>query len=68
MKLKRRMFLQKALAGGALVGGSLGALGGETAGASGKADHFDIGDTVTLGKTGIKLSRVGLGTGMKGWK
>ena len=28
---------------------------------------FDPYDTVTLGRTTVKMSRVGLGTGMKGW-
>jgi len=61
MKIERREFLRTAAAGAGGV--LLGVRAGE-AGATPK--HFDPGEVVPLNKTGIKLSRVGLGTGMKG--
>lgn len=61
MKLPRRTFLkQSALGAGALLFG--------TGLASAKAAYFDPYEKLTLGKTGIKVSRLCLGTGMKGWK
>ena len=61
MKLPRRTFLkQSALGAGALL------LGSNIAGA--KSEYFDPNERFTLGKTGIKVSRLCLGTGMKGWK
>jgi len=32
-----------------------------------RADCYDPFEMVPLGKTGLKTSRVGIGTGMKGW-
>ncbi len=62
MKMKRREFLTRSIAG---MGGVL--LGSEYLGAArqGTKKH-DPYEVVTLGKTKIKTSRVGLGTGMRG--
>jgi len=62
MKMNRRRFLTATLAGtgAALVGGGA-AIAGQTAGANPYR-------TVTLGKTGIRTSLVGIGTGMRGYK
>jgi aryl-alcohol dehydrogenase-like predicted oxidoreductase len=61
MKLPRRTFLkQSALGAGALL------LGAEFA--SAKTAYFDPYETLTLGKTGLNVSRLCLGTGMKGSK
>lgn len=66
MKIKRREFLkQSALGvGGILVGTKL-ASGGISATHPG---HFDPYERVPLGKTGLKFSRVCIGTGMRGGK
>ena len=61
--MERREFLQRSAAGvgGVIVGSGLaraGAVGSKT---------YDPYDRVELGKTGIKVSRVGIGTGMRGW-
>jgi len=67
MKMRRREFLEKAAIGagglilGCQAGGPLGA--GKDSPAS---PNFDPCDTVALGRTKIRLSRVGLGTGMRG--
>ena len=63
MKIRSRAFLEGAVAsvGSALVGGKL------AVGAGKDAAHFDPWEVVPLGKTGLKVSRVGLGTGMRGW-
>jgi len=62
MEMKRREFLVRSMAG---VGGLL--LGGEFAAAQEqRAKKHDPYELVPLGKTGIKVSRVGLGTGMRG--
>jgi aryl-alcohol dehydrogenase-like predicted oxidoreductase len=60
MKIKRREFLEKSIAG---VGGML--LGSQFAVSEGlkKTDPYE---RVTLGKTGIQMSRFCLGTGMRG--
>lgn len=61
MKIKRREFLTKSLAG---VGGffvARGLIGGE-------GSYYDPFTTVELGKTGIKTSRVAIGTGMRGYQ
>jgi aryl-alcohol dehydrogenase-like predicted oxidoreductase len=61
MKLPRRTFLkQSALGAGALL------LGAEFAEA--KTPYFDPYERLTLGETGLKVSRLCLGTGMKGSK
>jgi aryl-alcohol dehydrogenase-like predicted oxidoreductase len=61
MKLPRRTFLkQSALSAGALL------LGAEFA--SAKNAFFDPYEKVVLGRTGMKFSRLCLGTGMKGGK
>jgi aryl-alcohol dehydrogenase-like predicted oxidoreductase len=63
MKMKRREFLSKSIAG---VGGLLLSSGCvETA--RRKPTTFDPYERVPLGKTKIKVSRVGFGTGMRGW-
>lgn len=64
MRIGRREFMERAAlgAGGILLGWQA------TAARAAAAKTFDPYEIVTLGKTGIKLSRVGLGTGMKGWK
>ncbi|MDB6057618.1 MAG: Tat pathway signal sequence domain protein [Verrucomicrobiales bacterium] len=62
MKIPRRTFLkQSALGAGALL------LGTEFAAAK-KTAYFDPYESVTLGKTGLNVSRLCLGTGMKGGK
>jgi aryl-alcohol dehydrogenase-like predicted oxidoreductase len=62
MKMKRREFLARSIAG---MGGLI--LGSECIGAeSQKSTIYNPYETVPLGKTGIKVSRVGLGTGMHG--
>jgi len=63
MKIKRREFLKHSVAGlgGMLVASSLGA-------ATTKPAYFDPYQKVPLGKTGLKLSRVCMGTGVKGGK
>ena len=62
MEMKRREFLARSIArmGGVLLGsGCMDA-------AQQKATKHDPYELVPLGKTGIKVSRVGLGTGMRG--
>lgn len=62
MKIPRRTFLGSSMLG---LGGLL--LGERTYGAqTPQIDGFDPYEKVELGKTGLKVSRVGLGTGMKG--
>ncbi len=63
MKIQRREFLKQSLAG---VGGLL--LGSELLRSAEvkTAPKFGPYDTVTLGKSKIKVSRVGFGTGMRG--
>ncbi len=62
MEMKRREFLARSIAG---MSGIL--LGSECIGATNqKATIYNPYDVVPLGKTGIKVSRVGLGTGMRG--
>ena len=63
MKMKRREFLAGSLAG---IGGFLlGSAGVITA--SQKPEFFEPYELVPLGKTEIKVSRVGLGTGVRGF-
>jgi aryl-alcohol dehydrogenase-like predicted oxidoreductase len=62
MEMKRREFLVRSIAG---AGGLL--LGAEFAAAQEqRPKKHDPYELVPLGKTGIKVSRVGLGTGMRG--
>lgn len=61
MTMKRREFLATTAAG---VGGLM--IGGQSAFAAAPVKH-DPYEMVELGKTGIKVSKVGLGTGMRGW-
>jgi aryl-alcohol dehydrogenase-like predicted oxidoreductase len=61
MKMKRREFLTRSIAG---MGGVL--LGTEYLYAASQTIKHDPYEVVTLGKTKIKTSRVGLGTGMRG--
>ena len=62
MEIKRREFLVRSIAG---VGGLL--LGpGCVSNAEQKSGNFDPYERVPLGKTKIKVSRVGFGTGMSG--
>ena len=62
MKIKRRDFLkQSALGMGGVLAGAHLAPSAET-----KPRYFDPYDSITLGKTKIKMSRVCLGTGMRG--
>lgn len=63
MGIKRRDFLQKSAAG---LGGVL--LGSELAAADTDADTFDHAERVPLGDTGVKMSRLGFGTGLHGWE
>lgn len=62
MRIKRREFLAKTLSG---MGGMFLASGCKTPPKNLLNTH-DPTEIVTLGQTGIKLSRVGLGTGMRG--
>lgn len=62
MKIKRREFLAGSIAGvGAFLFGSRNEVFSGL-----KSSSYNPYETVTLGKTGIKVSRVGLGTGMRG--
>jgi aryl-alcohol dehydrogenase-like predicted oxidoreductase len=64
MKIRRRKFLARSAAGlgGMLISPSLSrALDSST-------KHFDPYELVALGKTGLKVSRIGLGTGTRGGK
>lgn len=66
MTIGRREFLGSAVAGtGAAV-----VVGSSSASAADKAPRktFDPYEKVALGKTGIQVTRFGLGTGMRGWK
>jgi aryl-alcohol dehydrogenase-like predicted oxidoreductase len=62
MKIKRREFLKSSALGlgGVLTGCKLG--GADTP----KTTYYDPYEKVALGKTGIKVSRVCIGTGMRG--
>jgi len=59
--VSRRRFLATTTAG---LGGMVLSSGQARAG---EGEFFDPVETVPLGKTGIQVSRVGIGTGMKGW-
>ena len=61
MKMGRREFLEGAVAG---VGSIL--IGGPAAAGKAQRGGFDPYEIVPLGKTGVKVSRVGFGTGMRG--
>jgi diketogulonate reductase-like aldo/keto reductase len=61
MKIKRRQFLkQSAVAASSLM------LGPSLRAADAKPAKFDPYETVSLGRSGLKMSRVCLGTGMRG--
>ena len=64
MTIGRRQFIKNSLAGLGSV-----AVGFKTNPASIEESptHFDPGECVLLGKTGLKVSRVGIGTGMRGF-
>jgi len=63
MRLRRREFLESAAAG---AGGLL--LGGRPADAAkGERSGCDPYEPVPLGKTGLRVTRVGLGTGVRAW-
>jgi len=65
MRMNRREFI-----GAAFAGGMLGMLGGCSVlkgGAGGRLATSDPFQMVPLGKTGLKVSLVGMGTGMRGW-
>jgi aryl-alcohol dehydrogenase-like predicted oxidoreductase len=62
--LNRREFIQKSAVGLAGVTALISALPEM----SYAADKSTLIDTVTLGKTGLKVSRIALGTGTKGWR
>ncbi len=70
--MKRREFLTNTIAGGAglLLGSKLGfaeeALKAEPNAPQAGAKTFDPWEIVSLGNTGLKVSRVGFGTGMRG--
>lgn len=63
MNLKRREFLKCSALGltGLVVGTRL------VPAAESRSSHFDPFERVPLGRTGLKVSRVCLGTGMRGW-
>jgi len=62
MKMKRREFLVRSVAGvgGILIGSQIAAAGEK------KSETFDPYEIVPLGKTKLKVSRVGFGTGFHG--
>jgi len=62
MEIKRRQFLAQSAIG--LTGSVLGA----QLRAAAAPERHDPYKTVELGKSGIKVSSVGLGTGMRGWQ
>lgn len=64
--MKRREFLGRSIVGlgSVVLGAQLGCTEQKQAKLS---KNFDPYETVELGKTGIKTTRIGLGTGMKGW-
>ncbi len=67
--MKRREFLKKAVAGGAgfLAGTHLGGCSPSQQGRFiGATKNFDPCESVTLGRSSIKATRLGFGTGMKG--
>jgi aryl-alcohol dehydrogenase-like predicted oxidoreductase len=68
MNLKRREFLKRSALGltGLMVGPRV-LSAAEPRAAAGGASHFDPYERVPLGRTGLKVSRVCLGTGMRGW-
>lgn len=63
MRTNRRQFIQSA----GLIAGSMVLGGGRSIfAADGPAKQVSAGDLVSLGKSGLKVSRLSLGTGMKG--
>jgi aryl-alcohol dehydrogenase-like predicted oxidoreductase len=71
MKIQRREFLKRSAIGlgGMLVGARLGAIEASspaTSGANSIPKYFDPFERVTLGKTGLKVSRLCMGTGTSG--
>jgi len=71
MKIQRREFLKRSAIGlgGMLIGGRLGAIETSSpavATASSIPKYFDPFERVTLGKTGLKVSRLCMGTGTSG--
>src|SRR5215475_14804831 len=62
MRIQRREFLKRSALGvtGVLVGGSV------TRAAEAKTGRFDPFENVPLGKSGVKFSRVCMGTGVRG--
>ncbi len=64
MKLNRRAFLAGSLAG---LAGSWIRPQASIAQLDPQKTHYDPYEIIELGKTGIKVSRIGLGTGMKGF-
>jgi 1-deoxyxylulose-5-phosphate synthase len=72
MKIQRREFLKRSAIGlgGMFVGARLGAAAeisnSTTTGASSIPKYFDPFERVTLGKTGLKVSRLCMGTGTSG--
>lgn len=64
MKIPRRTFLNGSLLG---LGATFLGCKPQVKAQSAETGPFDPGQRVQLGKTGIKLSRVGLGTGMNGF-
>jgi aryl-alcohol dehydrogenase-like predicted oxidoreductase len=63
MSMKRREFLAATALG---MGGLM--MGAPSRPALAQAVKHDPVEVVELGKTGIKISKVGLGTGMRGWQ
>lgn len=67
MKIGRREFLEGVVVGlGGIVAGCAGRGPEAAARKAPRSANFDPYETVSLGKTKIKLSRVGMGTGMRG--
>lgn len=67
-KMKRREFLRKSVAGaaGLLAPWGLTRTQSHAAEPAADAKTFDPYELVSLGKTGVKVSRIGFGTGMRG--
>jgi len=68
MRIGRREFLESmAVGAGGLMIGCNGGATVDPAPVPAVPTTFDPYEIVPLGKTGLKISRVGIGTGMKGW-
>lgn len=62
-RINRRLFIGQSLAGASCL-----AAGGGWAESAATQPRLSAGDRVELGRTGIKASRLAMGTGMHGWQ